>query len=256
MSITAEGELTRSPLAPGSVTSVSHIPFGTPRPLIAAFSSDGSLVVTGGEHGELHVFDLDLASRQPRHVLRAHRTEIQALAIRPGSPIGASAECGGRAPRLGFPSRPRDRRGRRRVSLFSVSFSPRDGALAAGGVDRRLTLRDATTFKPVWEFPLRAPAMVGAVAWSRDGRFIAVGDIDDASLSKGSIRMLDAASRAVVATLDTGGRPTFGIAITADSVVVSMFAANCARGKCRPGRGTAPPCPLHLNSPFSPVHPR
>ena len=100
------------------------------------------------------------------------------------------------------------------LSLFALGFSPRDGTLASGGVDRRLTLRDPSTFKPVGEVALPAPRMVAALAWSPDGRFIALGDIDDETLSKGGIRMIDAASRAVVATLDTGGRPTFGIAIT------------------------------------------
>ena len=35
---------------------------------------------------------------------------------------------------------------------------------------------------------LQAPRMVATLAWSRDGRFIALGDIDDESLSKGGIQ--------------------------------------------------------------------
>lgn len=102
------------------------------------------------------------------------------------------------------------------LSVFALAFSPRDGTLASGGVDRRLTLRDSTTFKAVGELALRAPRMVATLAWSQNGRFIALGDIDDETLSKGGIEVVDATSRATVASLDTGRVPADALVFAGD----------------------------------------
>ena len=106
------------------------------------------------------------------------------------------------------------------LSLFALGFSPRDGTLASGGVDRRLTLRDPTTFKPVGDLVLQAPRMVSALAWSPDGRFIALGDIDDETLSKGGIQIVNAVSRAVVTRLDTGNAPAGALVFAGDGGMV------------------------------------
>jgi len=98
------------------------------------------------------------------------------------------------------------------LSLFAVAFSPRDGTLASGGPDRRVTLRDAQAQTPVEVLVLRAPKMVATLAWSPDGRLLAVGDIDDVTLSKGGLQVIDPATRAVVATLATGDVPAGRIA--------------------------------------------
>ena len=103
-----------------------------------------------------------------------------------------------------------------------MAFSPRDGTLASGGVDRRLTLRDSKTFEPAGELALRAPRMVSALAWSADGRLVAVGDIDDETLSKGGIQLIEAESRASVASLDTGGVPAARIAFMSGGPVVAI----------------------------------
>jgi hypothetical protein len=58
------------------------------------------------------------------------------------------------------------------------------------------------------------------LAWSCDGRFIALGDIDDESLSKGSIQVVDAASRAAIASLDTGQVPAGGVVFAGDAGMV------------------------------------
>ena len=73
--------------------------------------------------------------------------------------------------------------------------------------------------------------MVGTLAWSPDGRFIALGDVDDETLSKGGIQVIDAASRAVVASLETGNVPR-----------------RCAgvRGRSRDGRRHPRPRPARL----------
>ena len=189
-----DGSLARTRIAPGARRPRGEWTSGRRPTRAAVFSADGSMLVTGGEFGEIRVFDT--ASGALRQQLRGHRTELQFLAVRPGSAIVASASAeadlriwdtaAGRE--IGFVDGD--------LSLFALGFSPRDGTLASGGVDRRLTLRDPTTFKPVGELVLQAPRMVGALAWSPDGRFIALGDIDDETLSKGGIQIVDAASRA------------------------------------------------------------
>ena len=112
------------------------------------------------------------------------------------------------------------------VSLFAAAFSPADGTLAAGGVDRRLTLRDPAGFATTGEFVVAAPRMVNTVAWSPDGRLLAVGDLDDETLSKGGIQVIDATTRAVVATLDTGNRPAIHLAFLNGSTIVAATGPN------------------------------
>ena len=217
-SVAADGSLSRTRIASGARPTSRRIDLEAST-TAAAFSADGSMLVAGGEFGEIRVFDT--ASGALRRKLNGHRTELQALAVRPGSASRGQRERRGGPAYLGY--------GRGReiglvdgdLSLFALAFSPRDGTLASGGVDRRLTLRDATTFKPVGDLLLKAPRMVGTLAWSPDGRFIALGDIDDETLSKGGIQVVDAASRAVVASLETGNVP-------ADTLV---FAGDAARGR-------------------------
>jgi WD40 repeat protein len=202
-SVAADGSLSRTRIASGARPSSRRIDLEVST-TAAAFSADGSMLVAGGAFGEIRVFDT--ASGALRRKLNGHRTELQALAVRPGSSIVASASAEADL-------RIWDTAGGREIgrvdgdlSLFALAFSPLNGTLAAGGVDRRLTLRDATTFKPVGDLRLKAPRMVGALAWSPDGRFIALGDVDDETLSKGGIQVIDAASRAVVASLETGNK--------------------------------------------------
>ena len=200
-SVAADGSLSRTRIASGARPTSRRIDLEVST-TAAAFSADGSMLVAGGAFGEIRVFDT--ASGALRRKLNGHRTELQALAVRPGSSIVASASAEADL-------RIWDTAGGREIgrvdgdlSLFALAFSPLNGTLAAGGVDRRLTLRDATTFKPVGDLRLKAPRMVGALAWSPDGRFIALGDVDDETLSKGGIQVIDATSRAVVASLETG----------------------------------------------------
>jgi len=72
----------------------------------------------------------------------------------------------------------------------------------------------------VGEVALSAPRMVAALAWSPDGRFIALGDIDDETLSKGGIQIVNAAGRAVVTSLDTGGAPAGALVFAGDGGMV------------------------------------
>jgi WD40 repeat protein len=219
-SVAADGSLARTAFGSATPVALPRVDLGPARARVAAFSGDGSVLVTGGEFGEIRVFDT--SSGTLRHQLLGHRTELQALAIRPDAFTVASASAeadlriwdatAGRAVGLVDGE----------LSLFALAFSPQNGTLAAGGVDRRLTLRDPNSFTPVGELKLAAPKMVASLAWSPDGRFLAVGDIDDTTLSKGGIAIVDAATRAVVANLDTGGVPVFAVTFVADARVVAV----------------------------------
>jgi WD40 repeat protein len=217
-SVAVDGSLALTRIAPGAQPTSRRLDFGAAPTRAAAFSNDGRMLVTGGEFGEIRVFDA--ASGALQRQLRGHRTELQCIALRPGSAVvaSASAEADLRiwdaAAGREISSVDSD------LSLFALAFSPRDGTLASGGVDRRLTLRDSTTFKAVGQLVLQAPRMVATLAWSRDGRFIALGDIDDESLSKGGIQVVDAASRAAIASLDTGQVPAGGVVFAGDAGMV------------------------------------
>ncbi|BCS30835.1 hypothetical protein TBR22_A00350 [Luteitalea sp. TBR-22] len=216
-SLSEDGSLARTRTAAGASPVVVKVDLGPAPTRAAAFSADGAILLTGGEFGDVRVFDT--ATGGLRHTLRGHRTELQALAVRPGSTVAAtaSAEADLRlwdvAAGTAITAIAQD------LSLFAVAFSPRGGTLASGGVDRRVTLRDAA-FASTATVDLKAPLMVGALAWSPDGRFLAIGDIDDGTLARGGLRIVDATTRAAVATFDTGGVPPSALAFTGDGKVL------------------------------------
>jgi WD40 repeat protein len=217
-SVGVDGSLSLTRIVAGAQPNSRRLDFGTAPTRAAAFSTDGAMLVTGGEFGEIRVFDAPSGALQRQ--LRGHRTELQFLAVRPASAIvaSASAEADLRVWDAATGRQIRSVEGD--LSLFALAFSPRDGTLAAGGVDRRLTLRDSTTFKAVSQVTLQAPRMVATLAWSPDGRFIAMGDIDDESLSKGGIQVFDASSRAAIASLDTGQVPAASVTFAGDGGMV------------------------------------
>ena len=153
-SVATDGSLSRTRIASGAhpsrAGSTSEV-----STTAAAFSADGSMLVTGGAFGEIRVFDT--ASGALRRKLKGHRTELQALAVRPGSSIVASASAEADLRIWDMAAGREIGRVDSDLSLFALAFSPRDGTLASGGVDRRLTLRDATTFKPVGDLRSRRP---------------------------------------------------------------------------------------------------
>jgi hypothetical protein len=219
-SLAADGSLARTPASPGGESTSRSLDLGGTALRAGTFSSDGAIVITGGEFGEIRVFDT--ASGALRQQLRAHRTELQALAMRPASPIlaSASAESDLRLWDTATGRQISEIDGD--LSLFALAFSPTDGTLASGGVNRRLALRDPVTFKSRREVVLKAPRLVATVAWSPDGRLIAVGDVDDETLSKGAIQVFASSTAALVASLDTGGIPAAGLTFADDGTVVAI----------------------------------
>jgi WD40 repeat protein len=219
-SLAEDGSLARTRLAAGAAPVLRTVDLGPAPTRAAAFSDDGSVLLTGGEFGDVRVFDT--ATGALKHTLRGHRTELQAMALRPGSVIAAtaSAEADLRVWDTAAGTAVSTIDGD--LSLFAVAFSPLDGTLASGGVDRRVTLRNAA-LAPTGTVDLKRPEMVASVAWSPDGRLLAVGDIDDATLAKGGLRVVDSTTRKPIATLDTGGGPPAAVTFTGDgSVLVGL----------------------------------
>ena len=218
-SVAADGSLARTPAAAGATSSSRKIDLGPAPTRAAAFSADGSLLATGGELGDIRVFDTSTGTL--RHVLRGHRTEIQAMAIRPGTSIIATASAESDLRIWDANTGKETRQFESDLSLWAIAFSPRGDVMASGGVDRRLTLRDSASFATAAEVALSAPRMVATIAWSPDGRHIALGDIDDESLSKGGIEVVEAATRAIVARLDSGGMPLNNVVVLPEGLIVA-----------------------------------
>jgi WD40 repeat protein len=220
-SLAADGALARTPVTAGATPTTRKIDMGLPTTRAAAFSTDGSLLATGGEFGDIRVFDV--ASGALRHVLRGHRTEIQALAIGSSAPLIATASAESDLRVWDANAGKETRLIESDLSLWAVAFSPRGDLLASGGGDRRLTLRDASSFATTAESTLAAPRMVATLAWSPDGRHIALGDIDDVSLTKGGVEIVEAATPAVVARLDTGSVPATSLVVLPEGVIVAAI---------------------------------
>jgi WD40 repeat protein len=220
LSLADDGSLAGTPLAGGAAATSRRLDLGTAPTRAAEFSSDGAQLVTGGEFGEIRVFDT--ASGVLKQQIRGHRTELQALALRPGfsTLASASAEADLRIWDVATGRAVADVPGD--LSLFALAFSPSDGTLASGGVDRRVTLRSPSTFEAVNQVALKAPKLVATLAWSPDGRRIALGDLDDETLSKGGIQILDASTRQVIETLDTTGIAVRALALPNQTTVVAI----------------------------------
>lgn len=220
-SVAADGSLGRTALSRGAQPVVKRLDPGALPIRAAVFTFDGATVVTGGDRGEIRVFDT--ATGALKHRLHGHRTELHYLAMRPESPIlaSASAEADLRIWNIAT--------GREVLSVdsdvafFALAFSPRDGTLASGGVNRRLTLHDPETMKPVGTLAVQKPLMVAALAWSPDGRAIALGELDDETLSKGGLRIVDAGSRTVLAYVESGGLPPSAITFVSDGLLIASF---------------------------------
>ena len=216
-SLAEDGSLARTRTAAGASPVVVKVGLGTAPTRAAAFSADGTILLTGGEFGDVRVFDT--ATGGLRNTLRGHRTELQAMAVRPGSAIAATASAEADLRLWDTATGKAITAIEQDLSLFAVAFSPREGTLASGGVDRRVTLRDAA-FASTGTVDLKAPMMVGALAWSPDGRLLAIGDVDDGTLAKGGLRVVDATTREAVATFDTGGVPPSALTFASDGTVL------------------------------------
>jgi len=221
VSVAGDGSIARTPIAPGATPVSVKVDLGPAPPRAAACSAEGSRVVIGGEKGELHVFDTRTGARTAP--ARAHRAELMALALQPGTAVVASASAEADLSLWDAATGREIGRLDCGLSLWALQFSPSDGTLAAGGIARRLTLFGGKAFEPTTHTTLEAPNMIASLAWSADGRLLALGHVDSDTLRKGGIRVVDASTRAVVTTLDTGGSPTFNLAFGGADTVVGAF---------------------------------
>jgi WD40 repeat protein len=198
LSLAANGDVVRTP-ASGAGARVSHVDLA-PMPRAALFSSDGSQLIVGSELGEIQVFDA--RSGALRFRLVGHRGEPYSLALHPSSPllVSTSADADVRAWDLttGAPVQVFDND----VSTLAAAFSKVDGTLATGGADRRITLRETATWRANVLRTFEPPRIVASLAWSPDGRRLAVGTADDRSLADGDVHVLDRATGTSMASLD------------------------------------------------------
>lgn len=221
LSVGEDGSLARSSAGGDTQSSPTRLDVG-PGPIrAAAFSSDGALLATGGDRGELRIFDVGTGAL--KRTIQGHRIELHALAMHPGAAVLASASAEGDLRIWDIAT------GRKLwsmdldLALFALAFDPREGGLASGGVGRRLTFHDPATYRAAQGMSLPRPRMIATLAWAANGDRIAVGDIDDESLSKGGIELVDARRRAVVATLDTGGTPASAVVFASDALIVGAI---------------------------------
>ena len=87
-SVAVDGSLALTRIAPAQPTLGTWISGAAPT-RAAAFSADGAMLVTGGEFGEIRVFDA--ASGALRQQLRGHRTE--AAVYRRATRLGHRGKC-------------------------------------------------------------------------------------------------------------------------------------------------------------------
>jgi WD40 repeat protein len=144
-------------------------------PRCAAFSPDGSLLVTGSADKTARIWDP--TSGNENHVLRGHKDTILVVAF---SPDGKSIATGGKD---GLVKLWDANTGKEKASLKGhtvvrcLTFSPNGKTLVSGGEDQTVRIWDAKTgaAKTVLR---NHKGTVLTVAFSRDGTLIASGGMD------------------------------------------------------------------------------
>jgi WD40 repeat protein len=237
-SVAADGSLGRTALSRDAQPVLKRLETGTAPLRAAVFSNDAALLVTGGDRGEILVFDTTTGALKQR--LLGHRTEVQSLALRVDSSILASASAEADLRIWSIPKGREVLSVDSDVAFFALAFNTQDGTLASGGVNRRLTLHHPETMKPMGTFAVPKPRVVATLAWSPDGRTIAVGDLDDETLAKGGLRLVDAGSRSVVAHLETGGLPPAAITFVTGGLLIGAVGRDLRAWELPAARSATP----------------
>lgn len=142
-----------------------------------AFSPDGSRLVTGGENGEIRVFDLDRRVAE-RQLPAEHAAKVFALAFSPSGQTLASGSFDGqvRLWNTDYSVPPRPFNGHT-GGVFALAFDPTGKILASGGGDDAIRLSNVGTGQEIKT--LEGIAALGfSVDFSPDGRLLAIGRED------------------------------------------------------------------------------
>jgi WD40 repeat protein len=176
-----------------------------------ALSRDGTLLACADSDHAVHVWDF--ATRKALHVLRTRAQDIRCVAF---SPDGRQFAFGGGDhviqlwdPRAGRPLGSEGARGRSRTRL---ALSPDGRRLAANGGGAAARVWDVATRQVV--VALAGDEPVHALAWSRDGRWIAGG-------TDHHVRLWDAATGEPRTVLDDQEAPVTALAFAADSATLA-----------------------------------
>jgi WD40 repeat protein len=219
LSLSSKGRMSRTAVVDGVTKELARVDLGTAPTSASVFSFDGSLLLTGNRPGEIRIFDVSSGTR--RQLLAGHRAGMYALALQPGTQVLASAAADADLRIWDLSTGLQLHLADNDLSMLTATFNPRDGSLAAGGTDRRITLRSAGEWKAQTLFSVPAPEIVNALAWSPDADTIAVASVDETSLAKGWLRATDPVSQSVVAHFDTGNEPAWWVAFLDDDTVVA-----------------------------------
>jgi len=151
-----------------------------------AFSSDGRWLASGGRDGGVTMWRLDRVGA-PR-TLRGHDDPVQRVLFSPDS-RGLVSVSEGRVVVW-------DARGRKRLTIpgGSAAAYTADSKRLAVAVAGTVELRDAVSLDRVGTFPVRGAKALTALAFSPDGRWLAMGAADflrvaDARTGKGRMRI-------------------------------------------------------------------
>ena len=142
----------------------------------AAFSPDGTVIVTGSEDNTARL--LDAATGEPRGAPLRHEAAVRAVAV---SPDGKTVLTGSvdKTARLwnAANGEPVGAPLRHEGSVLAVTFSPDGQSALTGSSDWTARLWNATTGESRG-MPLRHDAAVGAVTFSPDGKTVLTGSSD------------------------------------------------------------------------------
>jgi WD40 repeat protein len=159
-----------------SGTETAHFPgLGGASVNCAAFSPDGTLVVTGGRNGVVQVWKV--SASKPMLKLGGFTSWVSAIAVSPDSKTLAAGTRTGRIRVFDLPS------GKERLAIdafpnrlvLSLEISPDSKTLASGGFTQTAILWDLATGKQSAELSGHR-GVVTALTWSPDEKMLATGE--------------------------------------------------------------------------------
>jgi WD40 repeat protein/DNA-binding winged helix-turn-helix (wHTH) protein len=178
----------------------------------AAYSPDGSTIVSGGDQGVVRIWDA-ASHRQMARLAAGHRGLLAASYAPDGRSIALGFGDGSLVVTDASLRSPRVMLRVRRTSVNSLAFS-RDGRrLAAGLSDGRIRLLASSGEGPVQVLSGHRGAVLG-VDLSADGRLVVSAGAD------GTVRVWDTSGQTPQRRLYRGGKPQNAVALTPDAQLI------------------------------------